>query len=262
MQDSDVKYSIQCIFGDICSLSPLSTMVYGALDAENKTCILKVSGLGKEKELQWEYQVLKTLNSLEVPRVPRLVHELGRDEANRLVLVTTPVGTSLRNSRFEQEMLDRLVLEIGSTLSTMHGHGWVHGDISPGNIIWTGKEFRLIDFGFAQKIQEHINSGVRGLTPAFCSARVQVGFPASFDDDWESFLYVFVFLNIRSLPWMAEQDEHSISKKKLSFLKELDQKPPEYLQRHGMLTSKIKGFIRGAESIVNVNGLGALFQFA
>jgi hypothetical protein len=52
----------------------------------------------------------------------------------------------------------------------------------------TGKEFRLIDFGFAQKNQEHVNSG---LTPAFCSARVQVGFPASFDGDWESFLYVF-----------------------------------------------------------------------
>jgi hypothetical protein len=53
--------------------------------------------------------VLKTLNGLGVPRVPQLVQELDRDGANRLVLVTTPVGTSLRNSRFEQEILDRLV---------------------------------------------------------------------------------------------------------------------------------------------------------
>ncbi|MCL2788134.1 MAG: serine/threonine protein kinase [Micrococcales bacterium] len=51
-----------------------------------------------------------------------------------------------------------VVAHIARGLAALHQAGWVHRDVSPGNIVWDGEQARLIDFGIA------IRAGAPGVT--------------------------------------------------------------------------------------------------
>ncbi|KAJ3121113.1 Protein mono-ADP-ribosyltransferase parp4 [Nowakowskiella sp. JEL0407] len=61
-----------------------------------------------------------------------------------------------------------------TSLLALHDHGWMHGDLNPGNVCWDGTFVQLIDFGLADKFGS-ISNGVRkGLRPKFFPPEFEV----------------------------------------------------------------------------------------
>jgi serine/threonine protein kinase len=72
--------------------------------------------------------------------------------------------------------------DLARTLSELHAAGWVHGDVTPSNVIVddTG-EISLVDFGLARKVGES-RAGPSG-KPGYASPAAALGRPAAPDDD-------------------------------------------------------------------------------
>ena len=94
-------------------------------------------------------------------------------------------GESLRDllDREKQLALDHtlaIAREVGDALAYAHGHGVVHRDIKPGNILLSGGHALVADFGIARAIRTAGNADLtsRGLavgTPAYMSPEQSSG---------------------------------------------------------------------------------------
>lgn len=99
-------------------------------------------------------------------------------------------------------------------LEAIHLKFILHRDLKPENIMFNPQTnaFSLIDFGlskrYVDKAGKHIlratNKSFRG-TLRYCSLNMHNGVENSRRDDIESLVYVLVYLQKGSLPWMSQR---------------------------------------------------------
>lgn len=94
---------------------------------------------------------------------PGLVKVLSNgDASDRYAVMEWVEGQLLREIMEEQEMLPveravRIALAICDALAHIHGHGVVHGDLKPDNVmVVAGATIKLIDFGIARDIRVNV----------------------------------------------------------------------------------------------------------
>jgi serine/threonine-protein kinase len=112
---------------------------------------------------------------------PHIVPLLSAGEADGLLYYTMPLveGESLR-SRLERtgelpvREAMRILRDVAAGLAYAHEHGVVHRDIKPDNVLLTGGEALVTDFGVAKALSAAATAGESGLT----SLGVALGTPA------------------------------------------------------------------------------------
>jgi eukaryotic-like serine/threonine-protein kinase len=122
------------------------------------------------------------LKAIDHPAIVRLL-ELGIDDDGQVFLVTEYVegetlATRLLNGPLTITAADALVDALCGGLGAVHGHGVLHGDLKPANVIWheSGAP-RLVDFG-ASKIlglDRLTATGELSGTPAYMAPEVLTG---------------------------------------------------------------------------------------
>jgi serine/threonine protein kinase len=142
----------------------------------------------------------EVLSRLEHPNIARLI---GLDYANRSAgLLTEFVSGSTLDSQLAHDFdrrapqLVELIVQLCQAVSAVHGAGFVHGDISSGNILVApDNRLVLIDFGESRPIGAP--STPARATPDFAAPELFRGAPASIASDIYS-LGVLMSLLVRS----------------------------------------------------------------
>jgi tau tubulin kinase len=144
------------------------------------------------------------------------------------ILVMDLVGENLadlrsraRGGRFGPRTTSAIAIAMLDALESMHGAGYVHRDIKPGNVcVGNGKEgmkrLYLIDFGLARKftdddgnaLPERDDATFRGTT-TYASVYAHENKEQSARDDLFSALYVLVEAHEGVLPWKAGEEKMS-----------------------------------------------------
>ena len=70
----------------------------------------------------------------------------------------------ISNYTFSEDEIWKMIHDIGEALNHLHSSGWMHLDVSPGNILVTETCFKLADFGTLTKIGE-FEEGNEGAGP-------------------------------------------------------------------------------------------------
>ncbi|GJE89550.1 hypothetical protein PsYK624_056530 [Phanerochaete sordida] len=109
-----------------------------------------------------------------VDRFPR--NNLRRDPMVHYRLVTQEVGHALRDEK-SLRCAFRAIGDITKALVLLHTYGWVHRDISPGNILVYKGRGLLTDFEYAECWKENDQAGhaMRPGTRCFMSVEVDIG---------------------------------------------------------------------------------------
>ena len=142
----------------------------------------------------------EVLSRLEHPNIARLI---GLDYANRSAgLLTEFVSGSTLDSQLAHDFdrrapqLVELIVQLCQAVSAVHGAGFVHGDISSGNILVApDNRLVLIDFGESRPVGAP--STPARATPDFAAPELFRGAPASIAGDIYS-LGVLMSLLVRS----------------------------------------------------------------
>jgi len=97
-----------------------------------------------------------------LPRHPNVVHGLEAGEvADRPYVAMELVdGPDLRQMKVPKHRAIEIVIAACDAATHLHGEGWVHGDICPGNIVIGTDRIVLVDLGVARGIGE--GGAVRG----------------------------------------------------------------------------------------------------
>lgn len=134
--------------------------VWRAVDTETGTVVaLKLSATYADEagfdaqELLREASVLQRLDH---PNIVRVL-DSGEDGGRAFIAMEYLEGPSLRTlihtkGPMEPETVARIGAQVADALDVVHGHGIVHGDIKPENLILTGVESHLVDFGVAKDL--------------------------------------------------------------------------------------------------------------
>lgn len=85
-------------------------------------------------------------------RHPNLLHPISfshADDGRPCIEMPYCSGRSVDDAAgfFSEKYAWQLLAEISDALACMHETGWVHSDVKPSNILWTGEKFMLADFG-------------------------------------------------------------------------------------------------------------------
>lgn len=112
-----------------------------------------------------------------------------------------PVYTTMTGSDVEL-MLQHML----RALRHVHGHGVLHRDIKPGNILWDGSRYRLADFGLSCYTRSRRVERVVG-SPLYLSRKCMRRLCMNEDccmtalDDLESLTFVVLHYLCGTLPW-------------------------------------------------------------
>jgi serine/threonine-protein kinase len=125
-----------------------------------KTLHFQVSGEARARAQAALEREARVLARLEHPNVVR-VYDLA-PAADGLYLVLQYVAGGSLEARLKQDgplgwqLAARYVADIGEALGHVHGHGIVHRDVKPANILWDRRrdEALLTDFGLAARLAE------------------------------------------------------------------------------------------------------------
>jgi tau tubulin kinase len=164
-----------------------------------------------------------------------------------------------RGGRFGPRTTCAIAIAMLDALESMHGAGYVHRDIKPGNVcVGNGKEgmkrLYLIDFGLARKftdddgnvLPERDDATFRGTT-TYASVYAHENKEQSARDDLFSALYVLVEAHEGVLPWKA--GEEKMSKQNVEREKKKCVKNPALLcPKHGCPTA-IETFARAIATL-------------
>lgn len=108
---------------------------------------------GSRRKLRGEADILRTLNH---PMIPRLIDADLKGERPHLAIehIEGPRLSTLirRYGPLSVEQIVPLALEVCSALHYLHGRGYVHLDVKPGNIMMSTQP-RLIDLSVARRVE-------------------------------------------------------------------------------------------------------------
>lgn len=122
------------------------------------------------------------LKALDHPSIVRLL-ELGVDDEGTVFLVTEYMDGETLRERLSRgaatiEDADALVESLCGGLGAAHDHGVLHGDLKPGNVVWSAEgQPRLIDFGASKVLglDRLTATGEISGTPAYMAPEVLTG---------------------------------------------------------------------------------------
>jgi serine/threonine protein kinase len=176
-------------------------------------------------------QELTLLNRLQGSPYFPVLYASGRLNSHHWMCIDL-LGPSLSSARrqspelrFSLETTLRISLFMLRALRELHLHGFVHGDVKPGNFLLkaTGPTpVVLIDFGLSKRylepatgepILERPRCAFRG-TAKYASLCVHRGQDQCPRDDLISWLYSVVELVEGRLPWSCESDNYTIQRRK------------------------------------------------
>jgi serine/threonine protein kinase len=97
---------------------------------------------------------------------PYLLRSIRLHQDSRCALMQMELCAhgDLRGVRLEEPTIWELVHDIGSALVVIHTDGWMHLDVSPGNILISDSCFKLSDFGTLTRIGQ-FEVGMEGAGP-------------------------------------------------------------------------------------------------
>jgi len=174
--------------------------IYSAYLFSPSFCSVAVKISKPGQNLLHEYLILKHLGC-NIPGVPRL--QLWSTLNGRPALVTYPFGVPLSTlviqRAFSSAEATIIIFELLDILSKVHAKGVIHRDIKPSNVIVYDKNLYLIDFGLAC-FEADKNTSWAG-TALYSALSAMLCFPADPSHDYESLVYLALFLVRQRLPW-------------------------------------------------------------
>jgi eukaryotic-like serine/threonine-protein kinase len=124
--------------------------------ARQSRCVVKVLRSGGAERDAWRSRLMlegRLLSSLDHPHLVR-GYEVYLKPRPAVVLETlggSTVGHVVgRGTRLPVALVAHLGQQVASALHYLHGHGYLHLDVKPGNVIVDGGRARLIDLSLAQ----------------------------------------------------------------------------------------------------------------
>jgi hypothetical protein len=140
---------------------------------------VKVLVAGDPERQAREAALLGELDHPHLVRLLEVVHQPQRGDAPRVALVLELLsGGSLaallaRRGRLRPGEVVTAIAPVAAALAHAHGHGVVHGDLSPGNIVFTGEGRPVLtDLGVARVLGE---TAAGEVTPAYVDPTVARG---------------------------------------------------------------------------------------
>jgi serine/threonine protein kinase len=102
----------------------------------------------------------------QIPDSRYMLKSIGFHEGQRRALMQMELCEygDIHGVRLEEPTIWELVHDIGSALAVIHTEGWMHLDVSPGNILISDSCFKLSDFGTLARIGQ-FQSGMEGAGP-------------------------------------------------------------------------------------------------
>ena len=104
-----------------------------------------------------------------LPDSPYLVKTISLNESSTKSLLKMELCEEgdIHDLFFDETAIWVMIHDIGEALYQIHSHGWMHLDVSPGNILVTHDAFKLADFGTLTPIDK-FEEGSEGAGP-YCS---------------------------------------------------------------------------------------------
>lgn len=142
------RYRLQSLIG-----RGQSSEVWAAIDEKGGGLVaLKLfeAKAGAASRAEAEY---RTATAFDHPHILRPIELLALSAGPALVLPLCP-GRSVDGVAgfVEEGRIWQLLTHVASALACIHAQGYVHGDVSPSNILWTGSRFLLSDFGACRQL--------------------------------------------------------------------------------------------------------------
>lgn len=118
------------------------------------------------KKVELFEREVETLKSLEHARIPRFLDVVDKGHTRALVMSFVP-GTDLETlvstrGPFTADEVRAVVEQMLDVLVTIHARAVVHRDVKPRNIIRTGDEHTLVDFGGVTRAKDTAGSTIVG----------------------------------------------------------------------------------------------------
>lgn len=167
----------------ICCDSPLrctgNSAVYLAESNNDQSFAVKITPHKRRVADEYAKRLL-------LPDSPYLVKTISFYETTNKALLQMELCANGDISSFQflyNEDILQLIFDVGSALKCLHDAGWMHLDVSPGNILVGDEFFKLADFGTLTRIGEFVE-GCEGAGPyvspealAFPGGQFDVGPP-------------------------------------------------------------------------------------
>jgi len=218
------------VFGHVTSTE--NAHIYaGYLFSQYCSVAIKLSNPGQN--ILHEYLILKHLGT-HICGVQKL--KLYTTLGGRATLVTAPLGVALSKlsltHKFSTLEATNIVFNLLPILRKVHAKGIIHRDIKPSNVIVHNETLHLIDFGVACLAADTEYSWAG--TMLYSALPAMLCFPPDPYHDYESLIYLAIFLLKQKLPWSYMSKPEEIIKEKQYYRENLellcDGFPPEFTQ--------------------------------
>ncbi|WP_433218137.1 serine/threonine-protein kinase [Dactylosporangium sp. CS-047395] len=123
-----------------------------------------------------------------------------------------PLDAVMSEGPLDWQVAGRVCAEVGAGLAAAHGHGVVHRDIKPGNVVLTAAGAKILDFGVATRTgqPDQLPDGTLLGTPAYLAPeRLERGAAAPPADVYAVGVLLYQCLT-GHLPWPANTDEQML----------------------------------------------------
>ncbi len=214
-------------FGNVFKGIDIETQEYVAIKFESQN--VSKERLDKESQL---YTFLKEKNKRTF--IPNIYWYGSVHNYN--VLIMTRLGPSfenlIRKYNYTIQLKSILLLTINffKVLKEIHSLDIIHQDIKPDNFAIgrnkLKKNIYIFDFGLSKIKESDMNEKTNSLlgTVRYASIRAHEGYSLSYRDDFESLMYMIVYLYNRKLPWQGIQGKSKSEKniKVLEMKKKID----------------------------------------
>lgn len=206
------KFVKQAGRGGFCSLE-----VY---EFENKLYALKFIKYEKKNEakcmknFEREYCIHKSVNLITENSPILHDHFIYEKEERYLVLLMQYVeGGNIHGKKLEGEDINDFCLWLSTTIDSLHKNDICHGDIKPSNILKSGNNYYLVDFGvssyLSSKIKLRAGMGLCGTKSFFSPQNInyntnKIEYDVRKNDVWSMGVTFFILIEGRS-PWAKKE---------------------------------------------------------
>jgi len=168
--------------------------------------------------LKYETTVLNYLSHKKCKCVPP-VYWYGCFRNNICLVIPYYNGGSLHEfTCFDNGVLNDIMVQMIHIMEDIHTVGVIHRDIKPHNFMFHGSQIYIIDFGmsvFESNLTDKYFTGCNSEnimgTPNYISYFIHEGWEPCKRDDLISLGYIFLYLQMKTLPWFSIPPENIIS---------------------------------------------------